>query len=574
MTARMRFPLLLSFISALGACSMPLFAKSITDFGLYDQSGHFYQMSRVSSDLILLIVQQFDDPASRQAVAEAASLQQRFQDDSLFVAALNPGTNVSRDSAREEMIAIGMDLPVLLDSAQVVSSSLDVKRSGEVFLIDSQRLNLLYRGSINEAENAGGQPTLEAAIEAALTGETSTVVSSHTEGTPIHLTYRNEFESQGVSYQEDVAPIFINKCAGCHVEDGLAPWPMTNHRMLQGWSPMIREVLLTRRMPPGQIDEQVGEWTDTHQLTDFEIALLVYWIDNGARKEGDADPVAARPLAVPQWPLGEPDLVVDLPEYSVPATGIVDFVYERLDIPLVQDTWVKAVSYWPGDASVLHSVLTYAVASASPPVDPFELISAGDTEFVSLFVPGKSTDEFLPGSAFLLSKDSDLVVKVRYLSSGRATTDSTRIGLHFMDTDPEMAINTLVLENADFVIPAGKSNEIIQVASAPFETDVLVEAFAPQMHGRGVGMSITARFPDGHERQLINVPNYNFNWQMNYTLREPIQLPAGTRLLSTTVFDNSELNPFSLAPEEDAVVGPTSWDEILKHYVRIYLRTP
>jgi len=557
---------LLVFLTAIAATfATPTVGQSVTDFGLYDQKGHFYQMSRLNSEFILLVIQQHGDPVSRQAVIEANLLCEHFQGKGIFVAALNSGTDVSRESVGDELASLGVDLPVLLDSAQVVATNLGVTRSGEAFLIDSRRLSIVYRGPIEEVQDA---------IDAAFSDSPEATIIPYTEGEPIDFIYREKFESQEPSYQTDVAPILINRCAGCHVDGGLAPWPMTSHRMLQGWSPMIREVLLTRRMPPGQIDDDVGEWIDTHQLTDAELALLVYWIDNGARKEGDADPVAERPLTVPQWPLGEPDLVLDLPEYSVPATGIVDFVYQRLDIPLVQDTWVKAVSYWPGDASVLHSVFTYAVASASPPVDPFELISAGDTEFVSLFVPGKSTDEFLPGSAFLLSKDSDLVVKVRYLSSGRATTDSTRIGLHFMDTAPEMAVKTLVLENADFVIPAGKSNEIIQVASPPFETDVLVEAFAPQMHGRGAGMSITARFPDGHERQLINVPNYNFNWQMNYTLREPIQLPAGTRLLSTTVFDNSELNPFSLAPEEDAVVGPTSWDEILKHYVRIYLRTP
>src|SRR5690606_11040048 len=168
----------------------------------------------------------------------------------------------------------------------------------------------------------------------------------------------------------------------------------------------------------------------------------------------------------------------------------------------------------------------------------------------------------------------DLVVKVRYLSSGRATTDSTRIGLHFMDSPPEMTVDTLVLEDVDFVIPAGESEVAIQVASPPFETDLLVDAFAPQMHGRGIGLFITAQYPDGREVQLINVPNYNFNWQLNYTLREPLHLPAGTRLLSTTTFDNSELNPFSLLPDQDAVVGPTSWDEILNHYVRTYQMMP
>jgi len=273
------------------------------------------------------------------------------------------------------------------------------------------------------------------------------------------------------------------------------------------------------------------------------------------------------------WPIGEPDLVIDLPENDVPATGIVDFVYERVPISLSKDTWVKAVSYWPGDASVLHSVLLYVVNEDAPNVTPFELISLEDSEFFSLFAPGENVDEFLPNSGFLLPKNSDLVVKIRYLSSGRATSDQTRIGLHFVDAKPNLALTTLTLEKSDFVIPAGKANETFQVESVPFESDILVEAFAPQMHGRGTSVSIAAQLPDGSEYPLISVPNYNFNWQLNYVLQEPVSLPAGSRLISITTYDNSELNLFSLAPDEDAVVGPTSWDEILNHYVRTYHKT-
>lgn len=551
----------LSWLLALSAAySVPASSQGFTDFALYDQEGLFYQVSRLESELALLIIHQLEDSTSSDALIKAASAR-GLLDDRVFVAAVNPEIDASRDAVRKEMSILDVELPVLLDSSQTVASSLGAVRTGEAFLIDTRRLSLIYRGPLEEG------------IEVART-RTDAGVVPYSGGEPIDFSYIDSLKSRGVSYAADVAPLFMTRCAGCHTDGGLAPWPMTGHRMLQGWSPMIREVLLTRRMPPGQIDDEIGDWTDTHQLTDAEMALLLYWIDGGARNDDSADPLADRPRFEPHWPLGEPDLVIDIPEQSVPATGIVDFVYERMSIPTTKDYWVGAVSYLPGDASVLHSVLAYSVAKDSPPVDPFALISAEGTEFFSLFVPGKSTDVFLPDSGFHLTQDSDLVVKIRYLSSGRATTDQTSIGLHFLDAVPQMALETIVLDEANFIIPAGSSNETIVVTSQPFASDFLVEAFAPQMHGRGKSMSIVAQYPDGLERLLFSVPNYNFNWQLNYTLQDPIQLPAGSRLISSTTFDNSELNPFSLAPEQDALPGSTSWDEILNHYVRVYRKSP
>src|SRR5690606_884019 len=153
--------------------------------------------------------------------------------------------------------------PVLLDPSQVVSSSLQVDRSGEAFLINPKRLSLLYRGP------------LEAVVASPLADNPNIESTAYTAGKAVDFIYRKNIESQELSFQRDVAPIFIDRCAGCHVEGGLAPWAMSSHRMLQGWSPMIREVLLTRRMPPGQIDEDIGDWKITHQLTDAEMALLV-----------------------------------------------------------------------------------------------------------------------------------------------------------------------------------------------------------------------------------------------------------------------------------------------------------
>lgn len=547
---------------------VPVFGQSVADFSLYDQKGRFHQVSRMNSELLLMVVQRNADATSRKALSHAIGLLEEFPGP-LSVVALNADVGVTRESIIQELSSIGVEVPVLLDTAQVVAGSLDAQRTGEAFLIDTRRLTLLYRGPISN--HGTGGIDLRDIVEKAQSGEASTVSVDYEQGELIEFAFVEKFEAQGISYKDDVAPLLTQRCAGCHVEGGLAPWAMTSHRMLQGWSPMMREVMITLRMPPGQIDEEIGDWTNSHRLRDEELALLIYWIEHGARNGDNSDPLVDQPPAVSEWSHGAPDFVVDLPEQSIPATGIVDFVYERIQVPLDEDTWINAVSYLPGDASVLHSILVYLVDADAPSVEPHELIPTPDVTFISLFVPGEDVDILRPNSGFLLKGGTDLIVKMRYLSSGRATTDRSKIGFHFMESEPEMEMQTIVLQNNDFVIPAGKSDEIIMVSSPALQRDALVDAFAPQMHGRGTGMEIWVELPDHRDVKLISAPNYNFNWQMIYTLQEPIPLPAGSRLHSRTVYDNSELNPFSLDPQKDAISGPTSWDEVLSHYVRSYI---
>src|SRR5690606_8072950 len=182
----------------------------------------------------------------------------------------------------------------------------------------------------------------------------------------------------------------------------------------------------------GQIDMQVGKWQEIHHLSDEELALLVHWIDDGARRlpsEGDDDPLALPVESPPEWALGEPDLIIDIPTEKVPATGVVDFRIKRADLNLQQNQWVTAVAYDGGATWVLHSVLVYAVDPDSSLDDPEGLVAPSHAEFMSLFVPGRRQEQFSADSAFLLRADRDLAFKLRYITTGREAEDSTRVGL-------------------------------------------------------------------------------------------------------------------------------------------------
>jgi hypothetical protein len=339
--------------------------------------------------------------------------------------------------------------------------------------------------------------------------------------------------------------------------------------MVLGWSPMIRETVITRRMPPGQIDPNVGNWSETHNLSDAEMAMLVEWIDRGAPRDGSEDPLTQPPPEADEWPLGIPDLIVELPEEVLPATGVVDFRLKRVALNLPEDKWLRAISYSVGDKSVLHSLLVYALDSDTEPSTGEAMIAAGNADYLSVYVPGETDDVFRPDSAFLLQADRDLVVKLRYLTSGRPTVDHTRIGLYFRDTAPAMLLQSLMLDNTSIRIPPEAGNHVEVLETPAASSDYYLEAYSPHAHNRGKRMRLTAIYPDGSEELLINVANYNFNWQLAYTLPERKHLPAGTRLRAETVYDNSDANPFNPDPDLEIGSGTSTWDEMFSHLLRV-----
>ncbi len=580
MNIRASWPRLFPLLWLLAVAVLPnmAVAQRGTDFALLDQHGVFHQLSRYGEyNAVVLFVQGNGDAASQQVLPLLQTLQSQYQDQGVVVLLLNPDPTQTRADVSAELTSLGVDLPVLMDSAQVVARSLKVSTTGEAYILDPKSHDVLYKGPFDSqrtvsAANTGERiPYLENALDAVLEGDEIEDFSelAAPAGTPIDYLYLSRFGDRAISYQDEIVPILKRRCTSCHIEDGLAPWAMVSHRMIQGWSPMIREVLVTRRMPPGQIDMLEGEWANVHNITDEELITLVHWIDSGARREGEGDPLVDQVEVDDSWKLGEPDLIIDVPAETIPATGMVDFKIKRADLALEKDEWVSAVAYNVGDRSVLHSLLVFAVDPAVDQKDLVGLIDPSNAEFISLYVPPRTEETFAEDSGFLLRKDRDLSFKLRYVTGGRETVDSTRIGLYFRKTPPAYAVRNVIALNPQFSIAAGEDNHVETAMTEPFTQDVWVESFAPQTHTRGKSMNISARFPDGSEKRLINVANYNFNWQMNYQLRERLHLPAGSRLVSETVYDNSASNPQNVDPEAQVKVGITTYDEIFSHFIRV-----
>ncbi|MDO9521290.1 MAG: redoxin domain-containing protein [Pseudohongiella sp.] len=545
---------------------MPQHAFGNSDFGLLDQNGKFHQLSRYrDSSAVVVLPFSFHDPASFQIAEDFSTVLDQFTDQNVQVWLLNASDEPDFIRAQERSPA---GLPVLIDSSQTVAKTLAVTVLGEMIVLDPGSANVMYRG-LNSIQELTPVLTELLAARAARRPSRLQEPAGTMSGTELSYRFLDQFAGRQISYQTEIVPLLQARCAFCHVENGLAPWAMNRHLMVLGWSPMMRETVITRRMPPGQIDNSVGDWVNTHELSDYEMALLIEWIDQRGPRDGETDPLAETRPDVADWPLGQPDLIVDVPEQAIPATGNVDFLVKRTNIEIPQDKWISAVSYKVGDKSVLHSLLVYAVDKSLQTDDADELIAQINADYISVYVPGETDDIFAQNSGYLLGADKDLVFKLRYLTSGRETVDRTQIGFYFHDAEPAMQLSTLAMEKPDFTIPANTTEHIERLTSEPVANDVWLESYSPHAHSRGKSMSLTVTYPDGSEEQLINVANFNYNWQLAYRTAELKKIPAGSVFRAETVYDNSASNPFNPAPESDAAQGYQFDSEMFSHFIRL-----
>jgi hypothetical protein len=545
---------LLRFVGFCVAISTSYFSlaaspATVGDFALLDHQGVHHQLSWYGDEkAIVLVVQGNGDPVLRDAAPTVVRLREQFENQGAVFFMLNAQLQDTRTSIAQEAEEFGYELPILVDESQLVAESMGVQNNGEVLIIDPTAMTLLYRGSLNDGD------ALTAALSAALNGQEITSNGNAATGLAVNYPSRQLHQQKQVSYSRDIVPILQNNCVGCHHDGGIGPWSMSSHNMILGWSKMMREVVMTRRMPPGQIDPHVGRpIQDMTALSTEEKQMLVHWIDEGAPIDGDEDPLAAMTFEDPRYTLGEPDVILKVPAQTIPATGTIDYRYVPVELNLDRDVWVRAMETVPGDRQVLHHVIAYLSSPADKNVKGRQTGSARG-ESVGGFAPGRQPDVFRDDSGRLVPKGSNLLLQMHYTTSGKQTVDATEIGLFLYDEPPTYVMAGGVAGQRRFLVPAYAKEHKLE-GEQLIERDAYLYSMMPHMHFRGKYMSYTAIYPDGSSELLLSVPRYEFNWQFAYELEEPLFLPAGTRLVVKGAMDNSDRNRYNPDPSKPVHFG-------------------
>lgn len=457
-----------------------------------------------------------------------------------------------------------LEYPVVKDLANRFADQLGAERTPEVLLFDGER-TLRYWGRIDDQYGIGyardepQQEDLKQAILAIQAGRSVMPQSTRSVGCIIGRTKLVD-QSAKITFNSHVAAILQRHCVECHRDGEIAPFALTDYADASGWADMIVETVQEGRMPPWHADPAHGSFTNARQLSDEERWMLQQWADAGA-PAGKGQFEMTLPDRVEGWQLPrEPDLVIPVsPQpFTVPATGTVRYQYFRVDPQLDRDVWLEAAELRPGNRAVVHHILCFAEKEGSG-----ERLDAA-RGFLVGYVPGARVELGPAGMAKKIEAGSQLIFQVHYTPIGTEQEDQSQLGLVFADSETiTHEVRTYSAVQPRLSIPPGDPSHRV-TASTPL-TEGLLLGLSPHMHLRGKAFRYEL-VRDGEKQILLDIPNYDFNWQTTYMLSEPMEIKMGDRMDCTAWYDNSERNPHNPDPTATVRWGDQTYDEMMIGY--------
>ena len=384
------------------------------------------------------------------------------------------------------------------------------------------------------------------------------------------------------TYHKDIEPILQNNCQGCHRPGEIGPMSFLTYKDVRPWAKAIKAAVIEKKMPPWQADPHFGKFRNDRTLTSDQQSALTAWVDSGA-PEGDPKD-APKPVAWTEgWNIGKPDLVFEMPRsFTVPPEGTIDYQYVIIPTNFKQDTWVKAAEVRPGSRTAVHHVIAFirpkgsrwleglkpGEISVPPPVERKARKNEDDgsdlfgVDLLVGYAPGLQEQVLSPGHAKLVPAGSDIVLQLHYTATGKATSDLSRVGLVLAKEPVTKRVLTLQATNAKFAIPPFDPNYEVTSETTLWADSQLVWLM-PHMHLRGKDFRYKAVYPTGESQILLNVPKYDFNWQIAYEPETPVTLPKGTRIECLAHFDNSPNNAANPDAKKEVRWGDQTWEEMM-----------
>lgn len=385
------------------------------------------------------------------------------------------------------------------------------------------------------------------------------------------------------TFHRDVAPLLHAHCAVCHRPGQAAPFPLLTYADARRRAADLADVTARRVMPPWLPGRDSPAFEGARGLTEAERELLRRWAETGA-PEGDPAGAAPPPRFPEGWQLGTPDLVAEMPAtFTLGAAGADEYRHFVLAAALDEPRVVGAVEFAFDNPRVVHHAVLLVDRTPSArerdardPAPGFPgFMAAGnagppDGRFIG-WTPGRAPAPYAPGEGWRLAPGHDLVLQLHLRRTGRPEPVRARVGLHFTATPPHGRLVTLVLRDRAIAIPAGSTNAVARDAfRLPVAAEVL--AVAPHAHFLARDLRAEAAPPGDAVRTLLHIPDWDFNWQDEYRLKEPLALPAGTEIRFRYTFDNSAANPRNPArPPRDVAYGRNATDEMAE--LLVLLRT-
>jgi hypothetical protein len=366
-------------------------------------------------------------------------------------------------------------------------------------------------------------------------------------------------------FTRDIAPILYQHCASCHHDGEVAPFPLIAYEDARKRARLIADVTRARLMPPWKPVAGYNHFAGERRLTAAQIETIQRWASTGAR-EGNPASLPAAPVFTDDWKLGKPDLVVELREpFEVPPDG--PDLYECFIVPmnLPKDTYIRAVEFRPSNRRVVHHALLFTDTSRRTRESRYPCFgSVGLLPTLGLggWSPGMGPVQQLEGTAPPLQARSKLVAQVHYHPDGKPEKSQWSVGFYFTYQAPVRRVVDVGVASTEIDIPPGDAHYVVR---AHFTIPVAIDAVGviPHAHLLCREMRGWAILPDGRKQWLLNLRDWDFNWQDQFQYAHPIRLPADSRIEMEFVYDNSTANPRNPnSPPKRVRWGPGTNDEM------------
>ena len=464
--------------------------------------------------------------------------------------------SVRRAEARRHSADFGIRFPVLFDSSAELRLHLQATHSPHAFVLSPDG-RVQYQGAFDDQfpslASRRTQPTrcfVREAIEDVL--QTRTMRTPRTEPVGCLLEPLGDGPQSGdVTFARDIAPIIYGNCTQCHRNGAVAPFPLESYADAKRHAAQIRLMVELRLMPPWKPVRGFGHFRDEMRLSEREIDLIKCWVDHGT-PQGDPLDLPEPPRFSDGWQLGQPDLIVDVPEFHVPADSPDIYQYFVLPAEIDADRLVTAIEYRADNPQLVHHAsFRYDDAGQARQLDAQDPRTGyqqfGGWGFTSGGTLGGWAVGVVPqrlpaGFGRPIVAGSDFVVQTHYHPNGKAATDRARVGLYFASESARRRIGELFVANLDLHIPPG-ARRFRHHAEYTLPIDTVIHGVMPHTHLLGRDSRAIAVLPEGQVEPLIWIDDWDFNWQSGYQYAQPLRLPAGTRIKFDVVFDNSLQNP-------------------------------
>jgi len=551
----------------------------------------------------------FDCPVARDYVSTLSQMATDYASKGVTFVGFVPTDDSPAEVARQAR-EYKATFPILSDAKHRAVAAFKAGYTPEAFVMDADG-KLRYRGRVDDKYSARLKMNprttthdLLAALDEVLAGKEVSVPVTPPVGCKISPLDGLQPEGK-VTYYRDVLPILQDRCQGCHRPGDVGPFSLMTYKQAVTWAADIKEFTHSRKMPPWKPVDG-AKFQHDRRMPAEEIKKLAEWVDGGSPAGDPKDAPPEKKFGDTKgWQLGTPDLIVEMPdEFHLGPNGPDHFRAVVMPTGLAEDKMIVAYEVKPGNPRIVHHTINYFDTTGKgrelekaekdrkkEPGDPDKgpgytaAMGIGFTSFkpngiggIGGWTPGLRGFKLPEGTGYFLPKGSDVVVQMHYHRTGRPETDRTKIGLYFAKAGKTLQpLQILVVPGLvsptdgykPFVtIPAGKSEFEVR-GRIVTEQDCTIRSVLPHMHMLGKKIKVTMTAPEGKEKVLVDIPDWDYNWQESYFFKDPIEVKSGTMFEVVAVFDNSAGNVHNpSSPPRDVKKGDQTTDEMLFGFLR------